>query len=76
MQTFWLGRWSRQYELVADPKSVSVAYYLGIYCLTVLGGTAAMCIGYTIWTIGSVKSGMVIHKRVSVHSVSADEWPS
>jgi hypothetical protein len=60
----WLGNWSRQYELVADPKSVSVAYYLGVYCLTVLAGTLAMCTGYIVWTFGAVRSGMIIHRKV------------
>jgi len=49
---------------VADPKSVSVAYYLGVYCLTVLAGTLAMCIGYIVWTFGAVRSGMIIHRKV------------
>ena len=76
VQTWWLGNWSRQYEVVADPKSVSVAYYLGIYCLTVLAGTVAMCIGFTVWTFGAVRSGMIIHRKVRLGCLFPFRSPS
>lgn len=50
--------------MAADPQTVSVTYYLGVYCSMVLAGTFAMVIGFTVWTFGAVRSGMIIHRKV------------
>ena len=65
-QTWWLGQWAEQYDPrhPEDASNVSVKFYLFWYCMLVLGGTAAMSIGFAGWAGGAVRSGMVIHKKL------------
>ncbi|KAL7413558.1 P-loop containing nucleoside triphosphate hydrolase protein [Mrakia frigida] len=72
-QTWWLGEWADQYDPrhPEDASNVSVKFYLFYYCTLVLGGTAAMSIGFAVWAGGAVRSGMVIHKKLLTSVFSA-----
>lgn len=63
MQTFWLGRWARAYELSQDGQ-VSVGYWLGLYSAWVMLGFGATGSACAIFYVGSIRASREIHKRL------------
>lgn len=58
----WLGHWAAQYDL---SKTVSVAYYLGMY-VAIVGVVVATYIASTLMsTFASVRVGRIIHHRLT-----------
>ncbi|KAK7048260.1 P-loop containing nucleoside triphosphate hydrolase protein [Favolaschia claudopus] len=61
---FWfLGYWSSQY-LELPASSVPVAFYLGIYSLTVVFAMMLYISAYSVYAFGTMRSAKVIHSEL------------
>lgn len=60
----WLGIWSRAYEEM-EPAKVSIAYYLGIYCLLMVIQIASYCSSSLILTFGCLRASRDLHRRLA-----------
>jgi ABC-type multidrug transport system fused ATPase/permease subunit len=58
-----LGAWAREYD-VKPREDVVVAYWLGLYGGIVFLATGTFAVGFWVWTIGSVRSGVSIHEQL------------
>lgn len=63
-QTWWLGQWARAYEHVADPASVSVSYWLGLYMVWVLIGIGSIGTSAIVYYKGAMRASRVIHAKL------------
>ncbi|KAH9894788.1 multidrug resistance-associated ABC transporter [Cubamyces lactineus] len=62
-QSYLLGYWAAQYENHA-PSEVSVAYYLSLYGVLVLGTVSAYAVVWFFYIIGSMHASRVLHHRL------------
>ncbi|KAI0066584.1 hypothetical protein BV25DRAFT_1868241 [Artomyces pyxidatus] len=63
-QTWWMGHWAEQYDLVDDPSSVSVSFYLGMYVALLLASVAMFAVADTMFIFGSMKASNSIHRTL------------
>ncbi|KAJ4476620.1 hypothetical protein J3R30DRAFT_3759412 [Lentinula aciculospora] len=63
--TWFLGYWASQYEYEnRDPASVSVFYYIGIYCLIMATAVSFYTTGVLIYVFGTIRASRTIHKEL------------
>ncbi|KAI0045217.1 P-loop containing nucleoside triphosphate hydrolase protein [Auriscalpium vulgare] len=63
-QTWWMGYWAEQYDLVTDPSEVNIAYYLAIFCLLCAIGITVYTIGTAVYVFGALRASKSIHRRL------------
>lgn len=61
LQTWWLSVWARAYE---GDGPVNVWYYIAVYGLMMFVAMIAYGLGAGLWYVGSIKSGIRLHKMV------------
>ncbi|KAI0052966.1 hypothetical protein FA95DRAFT_1579668 [Auriscalpium vulgare] len=64
VQTWWMGYWAEQYNLVVDPSEVNIAYYLAIFCLFSGMGILVYSGGSAIYVFGTLRASKSIHRRL------------
>ncbi|KAI0052512.1 hypothetical protein FA95DRAFT_1675194 [Auriscalpium vulgare] len=64
IQTWWMGYWAEQYDLVSDPSEVNIAYYLAIFCLLSGIGITVYTIGNGVYVFGTLRASKTIHRRL------------
>ncbi|THG98467.1 hypothetical protein EW026_g3729 [Hermanssonia centrifuga] len=59
---YWvLALWAKQYE-ISDPSEISVPRYLSLYAAIYIFSVITVCIGYTVFIVGTLRASRVIHK--------------
>lgn len=59
-----LGRWANAYDAAEDPRDVSVAYWLGLYTIFVVGQAIVWNIVNVTFVFAGVKASRVLHERL------------
>ncbi|KAJ6576978.1 P-loop containing nucleoside triphosphate hydrolase protein [Mycena vulgaris] len=62
-ETWYLGYFASQYE-TSPPGTVSVSYYLGVYCLIVLFDVVARSTAEIMFTYAVLRASRVIHRQL------------
>ncbi|KZP30958.1 P-loop containing nucleoside triphosphate hydrolase protein [Athelia psychrophila] len=60
---WWMGFWATQYKSHTSAE-ISVAYYLGVYVLSLALDAVIYTIGSTIWLYGTLRVSRSIHKEL------------
>ncbi|EIW66578.1 hypothetical protein TREMEDRAFT_65446 [Tremella mesenterica DSM 1558] len=63
-QTWWLGRWAKEYDNVTDTRQVSIIFWLGLYFVWVLVGIATLAAGAILYYVGAIKASRTIHRKL------------
>ncbi|KAE9396473.1 hypothetical protein BT96DRAFT_996727 [Gymnopus androsaceus JB14] len=63
-QTYFLGYWARQYELVDNPSQVNVPLYIAIYVAILVFLILTFCIGFVVYLWGVLRASRIIHERL------------
>jgi ABC-type transport system involved in cytochrome bd biosynthesis fused ATPase/permease subunit len=68
---WWLGRWSQAYDEAADPRTVSIVYWLGMYVILMVA--QLMCYNWTSiqWLFGALRASNKIHANLVDHILHA-----
>ncbi|KAI0052513.1 P-loop containing nucleoside triphosphate hydrolase protein [Auriscalpium vulgare] len=64
LQTWWMGYWAEQYDLVSDPSEVNIAYYLAVFCMFSGIAITAYNISDVVYVFGSLRASKSIHRRL------------
>ncbi|KLO19974.1 P-loop containing nucleoside triphosphate hydrolase protein [Schizopora paradoxa] len=64
IQTWWLGHWAREYEIISDPSSISVPYYLSVFAGFIAAGVTLYTVAYIVYVYGNIKASRTIHSRL------------
>ncbi|KAJ4490432.1 hypothetical protein J3R30DRAFT_3666905 [Lentinula aciculospora] len=63
-QTYFLGYWARQYEVVANPSQVDVPFYIAIYVAILVFLLLTFCMGFVVYLWGVLRASRIIHQRL------------
>ncbi|KAJ3774339.1 hypothetical protein FB446DRAFT_729352 [Lentinula raphanica] len=63
-QTYFLGYWARQYEVVSDPSQVKVSLYIAIYVAILAFLILTFCLGFIVYLWGVLRASRIIHARL------------
>ncbi|KAF7296042.1 Multidrug resistance-associated ABC transporter [Mycena kentingensis (nom. inval.)] len=63
VQAWWLGLWSRQFE-IGDPHKVSSSYYLSGYAILLAIGVVFFSSYFAVFTFGAIRSSLRIHQQL------------
>ncbi|KZV64704.1 hypothetical protein PENSPDRAFT_656364 [Peniophora sp. CONT] len=64
VQTFWMGRWADAYGGAGNATQVNPFFYLGVFCLFVLGSSVAFLTGVWVFTLGVIRAARKIHAQL------------
>ncbi|VDB89909.1 unnamed protein product [Peniophora sp. CBMAI 1063] len=63
-QTYWMGRWADAYNNAGSGTHVSAVFYLGVFCLFVLGSSVSFLTGIWVYTLGVIRAARKIHAQL------------
>ncbi|KAI0068087.1 hypothetical protein BV25DRAFT_1834393 [Artomyces pyxidatus] len=63
-QTWFMGYWAEQYDIVDDPSQVHIGFYLTVYVLLLFVGIAVYTIGNAVYVFGSLRASRSIHRKL------------
>ncbi|KAI0066573.1 P-loop containing nucleoside triphosphate hydrolase protein [Artomyces pyxidatus] len=63
-QTWWMGHWAEQYDIINDPSKISVPFYLGVYIIILLVSLLVNAIGLTAYIFGTLRASRLIHRML------------
>ncbi|KAI0068079.1 P-loop containing nucleoside triphosphate hydrolase protein [Artomyces pyxidatus] len=64
LQTWWMGHWAEQYDIVASPSQVHISFYLGIYVAILIFSLVVYATGCTAYVYGSLRASTAIHRKL------------